>query len=362
MADPAKASAPPRTGTLPDGGTWVEVRYEVEPNYAGWRLDLYLCEKIRRLSRARVQQIIEHDLLFERPLKPSSQVTPGMRFGLRKRVLEEPTVTPLAALREVFLDDTLLVLDKPAGLPIHPTARYHHNTLVAQLKLKFGPDFVAHPAHRIDRETSGLLVCARTTQASQRLMVAFASAEISKEYLAICEGHPPEDTFEVDAPIAEGTALIRIAVRIDHAVGKPARTRFEVLERFSRDGAPFALLRCVPQTGRQHQIRIHLKTVGFPLVGDKMYGPDPGYFDRFSKRALEPEAWAALRLERHALHAARLSLVHPGSGERVHFSLPLADDLEAFRSGRPVPRPVGEDPTPNALEPEGLGLNPPRAG
>jgi 23S rRNA pseudouridine1911/1915/1917 synthase len=174
-------------------------------------------------------------------------------------------------------------------------------------------------------------------------MVAFAAGEIDKEYLAICEGHPPQDTFEVDAPIAEGTALIRIAVRIDREVGKSARTRFAVLERFTRDGAPFALLRCLPQTGRQHQIRIHLKTVGFPLVGDKMYGPDPGYFDRFSKRALEPQAYVALRLERHALHAAKLSMVHPGTGARVEFSLPLAEDLEAFRAGRPVPRPVGED-------------------
>jgi 23S rRNA pseudouridine1911/1915/1917 synthase len=155
------------------------------------------------------------------------------------------------------------------------------------------------------------------------------AGQVHKEYLAICEGDPP-DEFEVDAPIAEGTELIRIAVRIDKEVGKPAKTRFQVERRFERDGARFAVVRCFPMTGRQHQIRIHLHTAGFPLVGDKMYGPDPGYFDRFSKKCLEPEAWERLRLPRHALHAARIRFAHPGTGEPLVFDSPLPDDLREF--------------------------------
>ena len=100
--------------------------------------------------------------------------------------------------------------------------------------------------------------------------------------------------------------------------------------RFSRDGADFALLRCFPETGRQHQIRIHAQQAGHPLVGDKMYGPDPGYFDRFSKRTLEPEAWERLRLPRQALHAASLELPHPSTRARVRFEAPLTADLLAF--------------------------------
>src|SRR5207248_587502 len=115
----------------------------------------------------------------------------------------------------------------------------------------------------LDRETSGIVVCGRTLEASQRLMESFSSGEVKKQYLAIAEGHPPHDTFEVDAPIAEGTELIRIAVRID-ASGKPAHTRFQVERRFERDGATFARVRAFPTTGRQHQIRVHLKTAGFP--------------------------------------------------------------------------------------------------
>jgi 23S rRNA pseudouridine1911/1915/1917 synthase len=312
----------------------VLVQYVVEPNYAGWRLDKYLCEKLRRLSRTRVQSIIEHDLVFERRLKPSSAVWPGLTFQLRRRVQTEPTVPPVAALRQVYLDDALLVVDKPAGLPMHPSARYHHNTLTAQLLEKFGPDFRADPAHRLDRETSGLVVCGRTLQASQALMRAFASGLVAKEYLAIVEGRPP-DAFEVDAPILEGTPLIRIAVRID-AAGKFAQTRFQVERRFSRDGADFAVLRCFPQTGRQHQIRVHAQQAGFPLVGDKIYGPDPGYFDRFSKRVLEPEAWARLRLPRHALHAAAIALTHPVTGCPLRLETPLPVDLVEFEAGSSV--------------------------
>ncbi|MFZ5471397.1 MAG: RluA family pseudouridine synthase [Myxococcota bacterium] len=312
----------------------VEVEFVVEPNYAGWRLDRYLCEKIRRLSRTRVQRIIERDLVSERPLKPSSLVTPGLTFRLRKRVLEEPEVPAPEELVELYRDEWLLVLDKPAGLPIHPTARYHQGTLVSLLRRRYGDSCKADPAHRLDRETSGLVVCGLSVEATRRLKRAFHQGEVAKEYLAICEGHPATDELEVDAPVAEGGALVRIAVRIDPVAGKRALTRFEVLRRFTRVGEPFSLLRALPRTGRQHQIRIHLKSVGLPLVGDKIYGPDEGYFDRFSRHALEPEAWARLRLSRHALHAAKLSFTHPGTGKQLCFESPLPADLSAFLDGR----------------------------
>ena len=317
----------------PGAGGVVRIRYTVEPNYAGWRLDKYLTEKIRRASRTRVQEIIANDLVYERKLKPSTPVWPGLTFELKRRVRDEPTVPDADAITEVYLDDALLVVDKPAGLPIHPTARYFHNTLVEQLKRRYGDDFRADPAHRLDRETSGLVVCGRTLESCQKLMKAFLEGRVKKQYLAIVEGQPPDDAFEVDAPIAEGTELIRIAVRIDPREGKPARTRFQVERRFERDGARFALVRCFPETGRQHQIRIHLKHLGFPLVGDKMYGPDPGYFDRFSKKTLEPEAWDKLRLPRQALHAAALGLAHPSTGTMMTFEAPLAGDLAAFVKG-----------------------------
>jgi 23S rRNA pseudouridine1911/1915/1917 synthase len=324
-------AVPPTLGEVPGG--YMDIEYVVEPNYAGWRLDRYLGEKLRRLSRARIHGIIQRGLHCEHRLKPATLVYPGLAFRIRRRISDEPR-TP-TALPVLFEDAWLMVLGKPAGLPIHPSARYQKGTLVSLLRERFGEGY-AEPVHRLDRETSGLVVCGRTTEACRVLGKLFISRDVHKEYLAICEGHPPEDTFFVDAPIAEGTELIRIAVRIDAVEGKESRTRFQVLQRFTREGEPFALLRCYPETGRQHQIRIHLHEVGFPLVGDKMYGPDPGYFDRFSKHCLEPEAWGRLRLPRHALHNAHISFPHPGTGARVSFDSPLPADLLDFVEGRPV--------------------------
>jgi 23S rRNA pseudouridine1911/1915/1917 synthase len=306
---------------------FIEVPFTVEPNYAGWRLDRYLCVKIRRLSRARVQRLIDSSLISARPLKASTLIQPGLHFRIRRRVSAEPE-TP-DSVQELFRDEALLVLDKPAGLPIHPTARYYHNTLVSLLKRLHGADFRADPAHRLDRETSGVIVCGRTLLSCQRLMRSFMDGDVEKTYWGICEGWPDAE-FQVDAPIAEGTPEIRVAVRIDAAVGKPACTDFKVLQRFEKDGERFAWIEARPQTGRQHQIRIHLNHAGFPLVGDKMYGPDPGYFDRFSKGCLEPEGWERLRLPRHALHAAQIVFPHPLTGERVTFRAPMPEDLRSF--------------------------------
>jgi 23S rRNA pseudouridine1911/1915/1917 synthase len=311
--------------------SFVDVEFVVEPNYAGWRLDRYLCHKIRRLSRAKVQRIIHRSLVSDRPLKPSTLVVPGLRFVLRRRALDEPE-TP-TELPEVYRDDHLLVVDKPAGLPIHPTARYHKGTLVTLVRERYGEDY-AHPVHRLDRETSGLLVCGRSAEVCATLMRSFMRSDVHKEYLALCEGWPEQDRFSVDAPIAEGTAFIRIAVRIDPLEGKPALTHLSVLERFERDGERYALLRAEPATGRQHQIRIHLKLAGYPVVGDKMYGPDERYFDRFSRHELDQAAWQRLRLPRHALHAARIRFPHPATGAPVELSAPLPPDLEAFRRGQ----------------------------
>ena len=134
-------------------------------------------------------------------------------------------------------------------------------------------------------------------------------------------------------------------MRIDRAAGSRAHPLRRSCAASSATGEPFALLRCFPETGRQHQIRIHLHEAGFPLVGDKMYGPDEGYFDRFSKHCLEPEAWVRLRLPRHALHAARIRFPHPGTRQPLRFEAPLPEDLRAFlESPTSAATALGGDP------------------
>jgi 23S rRNA pseudouridine1911/1915/1917 synthase len=311
----------------------VRVRFTVEENYSGWRLDRYLQEKIRRLSRERVQRLIAHRLECAdgRRLKPSTRVTPGLSFALLREVEPEPE-TP-QAFGIVHDDGELLVVDKPAGLPVHPTARYAANTFTSLAKLRF-PERKVDPAHRLDRETSGLLACGTAPEHTSRLKRDFAHGRVRKTYLALAAGSPREDDFVVDAPLRlSGVSTVRVRMHVDPE-GLPSVTAFEVLgRRRAPDGAPVTLLACRPRTGRQHQIRAHLLHAGLPMVGDKIYGPDEAIFDRFTRKAMTDDDRARLRLDRHALHAWRLELPHPRTRAPVLLEAPLADDLRRFWEG-----------------------------
>ncbi len=308
----------------------VRVRFTVEPNYQGWRLDRYLQEKIRRLSRERVQRLILHRLECAdgRRLKPATRVVAGLSFSLLKDAEPEPEAPLEFAV--VHDDGELLVVDKPAGLPVHPTARYSANTFTSAARARF-PGRKVDPAHRLDRETSGLLACGAAPEWTKRLKAAFAAGRVAKTYIALALGRPAEDRFTVDAPLAlTGASAVRVRMHVD-AGGLPSVTEFEVLElRTAPDGADVTLLACRPRTGRQHQIRAHLHHAGLPLMGDKIYGPDERIFDRFTRHEMTDEDRARLRLERQALHAARLELPHPRTGEAVRLEAPLPPDLAAY--------------------------------
>ncbi|MDF1565609.1 MAG: RluA family pseudouridine synthase [Deltaproteobacteria bacterium] len=327
----------------------VRIPFEVEVNYAGWRLDRYLQEKLGRASRSRVQQLIRERLVHEEPraLKASTRVWPGLRFWLLKEEVPEPEGLP-EHLGILFDDGAVLAVDKPAGLPVHPTARYFEHTLTSILgrEHRDAEGLRPDPAHRLDRETSGVLLCGRRPEVTRRLKALFADhGEVEKRYLALCEGWPEEERFTVDAPLALiGEHAVRIRMSVvppGHPGGAEARTRFTLRERYRDDaGRPLALLECALETGRQHQIRAHLHHRGLPLVGDKIYGADEQRFLRFLDDALSEEDLAALRLPRHALHAASIALPHPVSGERLEVEAPLPGDLAALISGlRAEPRP-----------------------
>jgi 23S rRNA pseudouridine1911/1915/1917 synthase len=311
----------------------VRVRFTVERNYAGWRLDRYLEEKIRRLDPARIPHLVAHRLETDdgRRLEPSTLVAPGLTFALLRETEPEPDV-PLD-FRVVHDDGDLLVVDKPAGLPVHPTARYLAHTFTAAARARF-PGRKIDPAHRLDRETSGLLACGSAPEWTKQLKRAFAEGRVEKTYLALSLGAPDADRFEVDAPLAlNGASLVRVRMHVD-ASGLASATGFEVLgRRTAPDGARVALLACRPRTGRQHQIRAHLAHAGLPIIGDKIYGPDERIFDRFTRRETTDEDRAALRLPRQALHAWRLSLPHPRTRAPVALEAELPPDLRAFWEG-----------------------------
>ncbi|MBC7794154.1 MAG: RluA family pseudouridine synthase, partial [Clostridia bacterium] len=249
---------------------FIIVELTVDPANDGQRLDKFLAHRFSKLSRTRIQSFIERDLASDRPMKASSTVRTGMVVRMRREIEDEPE-TP-TAFATLYLDDTLLVIDKPAGLPVHPSARYHSGTVTGRITERYGPGF-ASPVHRLDRETSGVLVCARTPGALRSLSDDFFHGRVHKTYVAIVHGHPAQDDLLIDAPIANGSALVRIAMRIDSA-GKPSRTQVHVVRRFVYDGKPMALVEASPLNGRQHQIRVHLAHVGHGLIGDKLYPDD----------------------------------------------------------------------------------------
>lgn len=300
----------------------IEHRFVVEEECHGWRLDRFLMKRIRRLSRTRIQRVIRGDLDIDGVLvgKPATTVLAGQVVAFRRPAPPEPEVP--RNIRIVLADPSFYVIDKPAGLPIHPTARYHYSTLTAVLRERF-PGEALQVCHRLDRETSGLLLVARSYQAAVALKCAFARRQVKKRYLAIVHGRLEGECL-VDRPLglAGGVVRIKMAVRDD---GLPSRTRFVALAH----GGTTTLVAAYPETGRQHQIRAHLAAIGHPVVGDKLY-PDESIFAEFADHGLGEDMLTRLGLPRQALHAAGLVFPHPTTGRPVEAESPLPEDLRRF--------------------------------
>lgn len=285
----------------------------------GTRVDQFLARSRPELSRARVQALIADGQvrIAGRPLKPSLRVQGGEQIELEvpAPVAAEPEAEDLP-LTVVFQDRDVAVLDKAAGMVVHPGAGHHGGTLVNALlhhvKDLKGVGGVMRPGlvHRLDKDTSGLLVIAKHDEALRALQASFKSREVEKTYLALVLGQPPDEgtfrTLHGRHPIHRTRFTGKVKA------GKPAVTHFKVKERFAEG----ALVEIGLETGRTHQIRVHFAEAGFPLLSDSLYG---------SKRAQRPELIA-----RQALHAWKLSFTHPRTGKVLSFTAkPPKDFLQA---------------------------------
>jgi 23S rRNA pseudouridine1911/1915/1917 synthase len=298
----------------------IEHSFLVEGECHGWRLDRFLKKKIPRLSRVRVQRVIRGDCLVDgRPCKPSQTVVPGQRVTFRRPAPVEPAAP--RALPVLHADEAFYALDKPPGIAMHPTAKFHFSTVTAVLRELF-PSEALQITHRLDLETSGVLLVARTREAAVAMKRAFARRQVQKRYLAVVHGALVGDGV-VDRPLglAGGLVRVKMGVRED---GLPSRTRWRALEHTGEH----TLVECWPETGRQHQIRAHLDAIGHPLVGDKLY-PDERIFADY-----QDHGWEAVcdRLPhpRHALHASWIRFPHPVTGAPVEVESPLPGDLQAL--------------------------------
>ena len=311
----------------------------VEGSEGSSRLDRVLAARLSELSRSRLKALI---LEGKVAVKNASVRDPAYHVGQGDTItidVPEPVAAePLAediALQIVYEDDDLIVIDKPRGLVVHPGAGHETGTLVNALIAHCGESLsgiggVKRPGivHRLDKDTSGLLVVAKNDAAHQSLSAQFAdhgkTGEMRRGYLAFVWGVPNRTRGTVDAPIDRHPhAREKMAVREG---GREALTHWEIQEAFNgRDGKPVAaLLACQLETGRTHQIRVHLAHIGHPLMGDGVYGP------HFKTKAshLGPGSQAALdALGRQALHAYLLVLEHPKTGEILHWESGLPEDL-----------------------------------
>ncbi len=314
----------------------------VADDQAGARLDRVLAMQLAALSRTRLKALV---LAGRVAIGGRTIRDPGHRVNAGDTVtVEVPAAEPAAPRGEniplaiVHEDDDLIVIDKPAGLVVHPAAGNWTGTLVNALIAHCGDSLSGiggerRPGivHRLDKDTSGLMVVAKNDRAHRRLAKQFAdkgASGLERGYLAFVWGAPDRPKGTIDKPIDRHPhARERMAVR---AGGRPAVTHWEVLERYAgADGKPVAsLIDCRLETGRTHQIRVHLAAIGHPLLGDAVYG---GGF-KTKAALLPPEAQAALAaLGRQALHAYLLGLDHPSSGKHFVFRSGLPPDLDNLR-------------------------------
>lgn len=310
----------------------VERHLIVAPPLAGLRLDHFVKSQIPRLSRTRIQTVIGTQLTCVNrrlPIKPAAIVAAGDHFVIRREAHPEPACPrTFGVLHE---DRRLLVVDKPAGLPVHASAKFYFNTLARVLSERYPDEPELQLCHRLDRETSGCVVIAR-----DRVAAAFVKQAIgdkrrtTKQYLAVVHGHPPwNEEYLIDTPLrlstpADDTRLPEVRVLPD-PVGLPAQTRVRVEQR----GERLSLVRCTLITGRQHQIRVHLSHAGYPIVGDKIYAHGDEAFIAYCDGGMTPELAQQFILPRHALHAAAISVPHP-DGHSVFAEAPLPADMVAL--------------------------------
>jgi 23S rRNA pseudouridine1911/1915/1917 synthase len=310
----------------------------VAPEGVGQRLDHYLTGQLG-LSRARVQQLIlEEKILVDDTQSKSSQ---KLRGGERISILGSAERPPLRAIAEEipldirYEDDDLAIVNKAAGMMVHAGAgatddARNRGTLVNALLHHFaslsgvGGEMRPGIVHRLDKETSGLIVVAKNDDAHRKLAAQFADRKVKKKYVALVHGWVKKDSGTISSSISRDRVR-RIRMTTRQSGGREAVSRYQVLRRLDTPFGKFTLVEVKIDTGRTHQIRVHMASVGHPIVGDTLYGAP-----REMRVARGKQPAGALSLARNFLHAAELELMHPRSGEGISFKAVLPEELQSF--------------------------------
>jgi len=320
--------------------------FQIPPAELAIRLDAFLRLRLSWRSRTSIQKLIEEGFVQVAPsgpgLEPSrvpAQVerrsSRNLRHGARVVVVIPPEnrlperLGGEGEVQVLYEDDEVLAVEKPAGQAVHPSGRHLAGTLIQEVHARYSSEaelpIPVRLCHRIDKETSGIVLLGKGDRAHRGIRRQFERHEIEKEYLAVVRGVPEEAQGRIDYPLGPAHASqVRLKIAVQEG-GWSATTLWRRLESHGR----FTLLSCTPLTGRQHQIRVHLAAIGFPIVGDKLYGEDERLFLRGAE-PLEPGDLVSLGLPRQALHSHRLAWRSPATGERREVVSPLPADLQGF--------------------------------
>jgi 23S rRNA pseudouridine1911/1915/1917 synthase len=301
----------------------------------GQRLDQFLVSQLLDTSRARVQQLItqEKALVNGKPARPSLH----LRGGEKIEILDDVQRPPLRAIPEeipldiVYEDEDLAVINKPAGMMVHAGAgatddERNRGTLVNALLHRFGAlsgiggELRPGIVHRLDKETSGLIVVAKNDSTHRKLAAAFSARQVKKTYSALVHGWPKNDKGTVTSSISRD-AVRRTRMTTRRIGGRDAITHYEVQKRIASDFGKFSLLKVKIDTGRTHQIRVHMASLGHPVVGDALYG---------APREMRAKSGPPLSLDRNFLHATELQFAHPRTQNVLSFSRPIPERLSNF--------------------------------
>jgi len=301
----------------------------VRPEADGLRLDLFLSQAVPSLSRAQAQKLLLAGQVTGPALRASARVRQGWEFTVEIKPPRTSVGPESVPFEIVYQDDHVVVVDKPAGVVVHPGAGRSAGTLVAGLLLRVGQlSSLGSPqrpgiVHRLDKDTSGLLVVARTDLAYQSLTAQISSRRVVREYLALVCGRMKSPSGQIDAPIGRSRSD-RTRMTVDRR-GREALTKYRV----ERHAGPCDLVRLRLGSGRTHQIRVHLRSLNRPVLGDPVYGGRGSWTQALDPADRQKVQRALAFLSRQALHATRLGFDHPADGRTLEFESPVPLDMKS---------------------------------
>ena len=310
-----------------------EVTFDIKKAFEDRRIDRYLASRLPDYSRTFLQKLVKEGavLVNGRTVKSSYDIQKGDFISVRVPVLEESKIVPEdIPIDIVYEDDYLMLINKPYDMVVHPAGRHHCGTVVNALAFHCqnlsqvnGP-LKAGIVHRLDRDTSGIMLTIKSDAVHSQIAMQFEKRSVKKEYLAVVEGELMFDSDEISLPIARHIIdSQKMAVR--HDIGKEAVSIYEVIERFRG----YTLVKIMPKTGRTHQIRVHMRAIGHPVVADFMYSSQESCYlsDLLQKKREEGELPI---IDRQALHAHRIEFFHPIHNKKMEFEVDLPEDISAL--------------------------------